>query len=197
MKNLVIVALVALVGLLFFQTCKFEKENDKLKDKIDQFIEGYNPIKPETITVDKPFVVPQYYESKQQPIEVKIYQLPKDSTVKSKTDSLVSLDLSSKKLSLSIWKDSSIFKNTYPIDLTKYKYTYSDGKLTYKKDWKLKLHPYVGAQYKYFNKFAQVNGGILLETNHLNYKLGVDYFYLPDFSKHPKTDVSLEVIYKF
>lgn len=197
MKNILIAALVIIATLLLLQTCKFVRENNKLKKDFEELLEGSNPHKPETILVNKPFVIPEKYKDKQNPVKVKVYKLPKDSNLESKTDSLISFDLNSKQLKLSLWKDSSIFNNIYPIDLEKYKYTYSDGVLTYKKSRKLKLHPYVGAQYKYFNNFFGINGGILLETKHLNYKLGVDYFYLPNLSKHPKTDISLEVIYKF
>lgn len=114
-------------------------------------------------------------------------------------DSLVQFILEKDKLSISSYSttDSIYSTRIYPIDPLRYTYNWYQGEITYKKNRRINLKPYVYAKYRPFNNFTDIGFGISLKTQRINYNLGINGFYYPGIKKNPGWDIELSLKYNF
>lgn len=115
-------------------------------------------------------------------------------------DSLVQMLLGSDKLDLSFFRPSTneYLTQSFKLDLSKYKYNWVNGKLTQKKlGFKLKVQPYVYSKYRHFHKMVDLGIGISFKTRNLQYKLGLNEFYYPNFKSGLGTDLEFSITYNY
>lgn len=93
--------------------------------------------------------------------------------------------------------DSTYKIRKFKIDPNQYNYNWVNNELTYKKKLNLKLIPYISGSYRPFNKFTDLNAGLVLETKKFNYNLGLNLFYYPSLQKSVGKDLQISITYKF
>jgi len=174
--------------------------------RLNQFMNGIENLPPtiisktDTVFIDKPIEVVKYKE-RLIPERVIIYKdmmVDEDSLMKCFIDSLLGLELKNNQISLSFLKNDSVYsKELYRINLDKYKYSYSNGVMTYTKNRRLNLYPFIEASIRPFNNLYDLSGGILFETTRLNYKLSLNSSYYPKFNNKPNLDLEATITYKF
>lgn len=115
------------------------------------------------------------------------------------TDRLIQLLLDSENLSLSLQNTKGeVFKKEYSVDILNNSYNYVNNTLTSKKkSFIKKLSPYVEAQYRPFNNLMDLNLGLKYNTRKINYEIGFNTFYYPEFSKSLGADLYLKLNYIF
>lgn len=117
------------------------------------------------------------------------------------TDSVAAVELNKNHFKFT-FQDSlgNISQLDYQIHPDKYQYIWVDGQLTTKKlSWykRVSLKPYVEADYRIINNLIDIEAGIKLKTQHVNYSVGVSGFYYPKFQKNPGWDVKVGIQYEF
>ena len=91
-----------------------------------------------------------------------------------------------------------VFKKEYSVDILNNSYNYVNNTLTSKKkSFIKKLSPYVEAQYRPFNNLMDLNLGLKYNTRKINYEIGFNTFYYPEFSKSLGADLYLKLNYTF
>lgn len=143
----------------------------------------------ETVRIPIPYSV-EVYKERDKPERVIFYDKPKQLTI----DSLVDLKISKGQLNISLLEDSTVKKELYSLDLTKWEYSYSQGTLTRNKIKNLRVSPYISGSYLPINKVGTLFGGITFETRSFNYKLGVGGYY---YQHSIKPDLEVGITYKF
>lgn len=157
-------------------------------------------IKIDTVYLDKSFT-PTSYKEVSSPKRVTVYTRPlvKDTLLPQFKDSVVQFKLNKTSLDLTLYNvsDSTVHTDTYQIDLNKYKYTFSNGVLTQKKTYNLRLSPYLQAKVRPINQFFDLSGGLSLKSNHFTYGLGLGLGYYPKISGKLYKDLEVTVTYNF
>lgn len=154
----------------------------------------------DTVYLEKTFTVTSYPEVSS-PTKVTVFTkgLVEDTTSTQKKDSVVQFKLNKSLLDLTLYNvlDSTVHTDTYQIDLNKYKYTFSNGILTQKRTYNLKLSPYLQAKVRPINQFFDLSGGLSLKSNHFTYGLGLGLGYYPKLSDKLYKDLEIVVTYNF
>lgn len=197
-NTILTVLLLTFIGFSIYLGFRVYKLNRIISD-----IENLPPdviTKTDTVFIDKPLEVVKYKE-RLIPERVIIYKdmmADEDSLMKCFIDSLLGLELKNNQISLSFLKNDSVYsKELYRLNLDKYKYSYSNGVMTYTKNRRLNLYPFIEARIRPFNELYDLSGGILFETTRLNYKLSLNSSYYPKFSNKPNLDLEATITYKF
>lgn len=115
-------------------------------------------------------------------------------------DSLVQILLDRKQLKLSSYNyPSSKFRTrTYSIDLNRYSYNWTPSSgLTYKKVYPIIIYPYIKSGYSLINKELDLNTGITISTNKLDFSLEGCLNNAIGTPKNIGVDLKINVIYKF
>ena len=154
----------------------------------------------DTVYLEKSFETTSYNEVSS-PTKITVYTkgLVKDTSSTQKKDSVVQFKLDKTSLDLTLYNvlDSTVHTDTYQIDLNKYKYTFSNGVLTQKKTYNLRLSPYLQAKVRPINQFFDLSGGLSLKSNHFTYGLGLGLGYYPKVSGKLYKDLEVTVTYNF
>lgn len=154
----------------------------------------------DTVYLEKPFETTSYKEVSS-PTKVTVYTkgLVKDTSSIQKKDSVVQFKLNKTSLDLTLYNvsDSTVHTDTYQIDLNKYKYTFSNGVLTQKRTYNLRLSSYLQAKVRPINQFFDLSGGLSLKSNHFTYGLGLGIGYYPKISEKLYKDLEVTVTYNF
>lgn len=110
---------------------------------------------------------------------------------------LISFDLSSDELSLQLLRISGMpVKEVYSVDFNKYKYRYSEERLTTKRVKNLHIIPELSYSYRLLHNLHDVDFNLNFKTTNFNYKLGGNTFYYPAWDK-VGYDLKLTLQYNF
>lgn len=210
-KNLILVALSILCLWLTIYSCKTQKRLNVAEDLVEDLSlkVDHRTLSPETIF--KEVVLPKKL-SRQSIIPSTVILPPNLDSHKSQQDSqssiyntlrdsVAAVEINKRSLKFT-FQDSmgNLSQVDFQVDPTKYQYLWVDGQLTAKKlslFKRIQFKPYVGATYRPLNNLTDIEGGIKLKTQHLEYKVGVNGFYYPRFQKNPGWDVILGIQYEF
>lgn len=205
-KTALVIALLGFTIYLCFRNFQLNSQVQKLPKEVIE--------KTDTIYLAQKFK-PTYYDELQNPSRILLFDYPNQSpnrilgrgsdgrdsvSVISEKDSLVNFTITSNQLSLSFLnQDSEIYSSRlYNIDLSNFKYSWYNGKLTYQEiKNRLTVKPYLYANYRLFNNLTDVGIGISFKTKRINYKLGVTSFYYPKFFHGIKSDLEFRLEYNF
>ena len=126
---------------------------------------------------------------------------PVSAVVTKVTDSVAAVELNKDRFKFT-FQDTlgNLTQLDYEINPNKYRYIWVDGQLTTEKlSWykKVSFKPYVQTEYRILNNLLDVEAGIKLKTEHLNYSVGINGFYYPKFQKNPGWDVKVGIQYEF
>lgn len=194
MKTKILVILTLILALGTISLC-FRNYQLRLRSPQQKVI-----TKIDTVYLEKSFETTSYKEVSS-PNKVTVYTKPwlKDTSSTQKKDSVVQFKLNKTSLDLTLYNvsDSTIHTDTYLLDLNKYKYTFSNGVLTQKKTYNLRLSPYLQAKVRPINQFFDLSGGLSLKSNHFTYGLGLGLGYYPKLSDKLYKDLEVTVIYNF
>ena len=188
---LVAIAIIIIIGSGIW-IFSLRKENSYLRNSLED-LKGTFEEYPETLWVPEPYTPKPPYHQKKNPNRVVHYQ-PSGKGEFYTSDTVVDLQISRKQFQISLSGDSSITQQLYTLDLKNYKYSFSNGQLTQEKVRYLEVSPYVSTKYLLFNNILEVSGGVLFETSHLNYTIGVGCYYI---NRSLKPDIELGITYKF
>lgn len=198
-RNILLVILVTFIlGYLLgtITTCNFRKTENQFADAIVtdtvyKSITEYIPIKP--------------YPKLELPKRIILYGISNrevDSVSINVNDSLFGIQWDKRKLQLDFLdtQTKNVKTKIYSIDTDKFKYSFTNGNLTYQKlrfyEKKDFLKPYVYLQYRPFNNLFDIGGGINFKTGNFNYQMGVNSFYYPKI-KSKGFDLEIRVQYNF
>lgn len=205
-KSLILFALVIVIAGM---TICLYKQRQKLKTA-NELIENY-----ETVSEHRTSPPDTVYEVIEKPSKLNTTMIPstvtlppskKESTrdevgVPKMTDSVAAVELNKNHFKFT-FQDSlgNLSQLDYEIRPDKYQYIWVDGMLTTQKlPWhkRVSLKPFAEASYRPLNNLLDVEAGIKLKTQHINYSVGVNGFYYPKFQKNPGWDVKIGIQYEF
>lgn len=111
---------------------------------------------------------------------------------------LIGLQISKNKLSLDLLTPEGISKEErFDIDTDKFRYSYSQGKLTKKKSWNGKFDLTTSYSFRPFHTFHDFNILGNFNTSHIKFGIGPGLFYYPNLRDDPGYDLLLNITYRF
>ena len=175
----------------------------------------YSPIQAYPV-IQVPNIVTYYPGYKYKPVDPSqsLGLIPITSTTKSagnldqasmvnNNDSLVQFLLDKRHLQVSsVYKTDSLtlgsISKDFELNLDFYKYNWVNGQLTCKPiSFFQRFKPYAYVSYRYFHNVMDGGIGLSFKTKTLNYKLGINTFYYPQYKKDLGLDLELKLEYNF
>lgn len=113
-------------------------------------------------------------------------------------DSITQILLSKDQLRITSSIDSDvILDKVFGLNLDKYKYNYTQGKLTRKLNIKNIFGGDLSLNYRPFHNLWDLDIGAHIKTKSLQYKVGVNLYYYPKYEKNLGTDLKFTIQYNF
>lgn len=207
MKNFVLIALLIIIAGM---TIGLYNQHQKLK-KANDIIENYETVSEHRTsppdTAYKVIEIPSKLNTTMIPSTVTLPPNRKNKATKDEvdvprmTDSVAAVELNKNHFKFT-FQDSlgNVSQLDYEIHPEKYQYLWVDGMLTTQKlPWhkRVSLKPFAEASYRPINNLLDVEAGLKLKTQHVNYSVGINGFYYPKFQKNPGWDVRIGIQYEF
>lgn len=224
-KNLALLILVLLLTGMTIRTCRLQKKQNTLQEELNlskeslTFLMDHPVTKTDTVYFED--IQPhQGFKDEVKPSKV-IYPKKSQSLggqnpgqgiseenlantrmpAISPRDSLLGFNLNKNRFTLTFQNPSfGNHQSEYQIRPNEYQYTWADGKLTAKRlsIWKrLEVKPYSSLSYRPIHNLWDLEVGISFKTKSLNYNLGLNGFYYPQWQKHPGLDAQIRITYNF
>lgn len=109
---------------------------------------------------------------------------------------LLHIDLTQNQLSLGLMDiEGNTRRDIYPLDLSNYRYQWSNNQLTQKTIRRIKFEPTIGYQYRPLNNLHDMDLYLNLKTKGFNYKFGLNGFYYPKLHTNPSWDFVIGITY--
>lgn len=213
-KNLALLILVLLLTGMTIRTCRLQKSNKLLHEELNTtsesltFLENHPVTKTDTVFRDVGEIKnPEGFKDEVKPSKVIHPKAESPDSVSgsalkpSLRDSVSGISLNKNTFTLTFTNPSlGIHQSEFKIKPTEYQYTWVDGKLTAKRlsAWKrLEVKPYTSLSYRPFNNLWDLEAGISFKTKSLNYNLGINGFYYPQWQSKPGIDAQIRITYNF
>lgn len=206
--------LLVLTIYLCFRNIQLHQQVNKLQKTRSSFSKS----KSDTVYSTKPFLPIKAYPIIQVPNTVTYYDQVKEVRPSSnnqeltykkssdqviRKDSLVQFLLDHHRLRVSsVYKTDSLalgsISKDFELNLDFYKYNWVNNQLTYKPlPFYQRIKPYAYISYRYFHNVMDGGIGLSFKTKTLNYKLGINTFYYPQYKKDLGLDLELKLEYNF
>lgn len=114
------------------------------------------------------------------------------------SDKLIQLLLDKNNLKLNLLSNNGLeYSKTYPLDLSKYEYNYSNNSMTIRNiPFKDKIKPYTELTYRPFHNLWDIDLGVKYNTSRINYKVGVNFYYYHSYNSLG-ADLFIKFSYQF
>lgn len=214
-KNTLLALLILFSLGMTIRTCKLERElktsEHSLQFLIDHPIVHTDTFYTEAKNINPPKALPNEVIPSRviHPNETKslggrpenTFEQVQDSSRLTSRDSLIGIDLNQNLFTFTFQNPTfGYHQSQFNIKPDEYQYVWVDGKLTAKRlsvIKRMEFKPYTSLSYRPIHNLWDWEIGISFKTKSLNYNLGFNAFYYPQWQSKPGMDATIRITYNF